>query len=81
MINSKDPMRASRRTPQVLLVTVVLLLGWGCAPATQSESVAILRVPDGGRLPQALIDDAGTVHLVYYQGEAWSGGDLLYVTR
>ena len=74
-------MRASRRTPQVLLFTVVLLLGWGCAPATQSESVAILRVPDGGRLPQALIDDAGTVHLVYYQGEAWSGGDLLYVTR
>jgi hypothetical protein len=74
-------MITSRRIPQALLVTVVLLLGWGWAPAAQSESVVILRVPDGGRLPQALIDDAGTVHLVYYQGEAWSGGDLFYVTR
>ena len=38
------------------------------------------RVPDGGRLPQAVIDDAGTVHLVYFKGEP-NGGNLLYVTR
>ncbi len=52
----------------------------GCGPADLSESVTLLRVPDGGRLPQAIIDDAGTVHLVYFQGEP-RAGDLLYVTR
>ena len=40
----------------------------------------MLRVPDGGRLPQAVVDDAGTVHLVYVEGEA-RGGNLVYVTR
>ena len=69
-----DPVR------RVLVVAVVLLLSWGCTPAGTTDNVVIWRVPDGGRLPQAVIDDVGTVHLVYFQGEA-VGGDLFYVTR
>ena len=38
------------------------------------------RVPDGGRLPHAVIDDEGTTHLVYLKGEPVEG-DLMYVTR
>ncbi len=74
-------MTSSCRIHRALLVVVALVFGWGCAPTAQFESVTIVRVPDSGRLPDAVIDDAGTVHLVYYQGDAWSGGDLLYVTR
>jgi hypothetical protein len=40
--------------------------------------VAILRTPDGGIQPQAVVDDAGVVHLIYFKGEP-SGGDLFYV--
>ena len=57
-----------------------LVSGWGCAASGPSEPVVMWRIPDSGRLPQAVIDDAGTVHLVYFQGEP-NGGDLLYVTR
>ena len=57
-----------------------LVSGWGCAASGPSEPVVMWHVPDSGRLPQAVIDDAGTVHLVYFQGEP-NGGDLLYVTR
>ena len=65
----------------VLIGTVVAGLAVAsCGPATLSESVTLLRVPEGGRLPRAVVDDGGTVHLVYFQGEP-RAGDLLYVTR
>jgi hypothetical protein len=35
--------------------------------------VRICRVPDGGIQPQAMLDDKGTVHLVYYTGDAHAG--------
>ena len=57
-----------------------LVSGWGCATSGLNEPVVMWRVPHGGRLPQAVIDDAGTVHLLYFKGEP-NGGDLLYVTR
>ena len=63
-----------------ILAGAGLVSGWGCAASGLSEPVVLWRVPDGGRLPHAVIDDAGTVHLVYFQGEP-NGGDLLYVTR
>lgn len=61
-------------------IVVAGLMVAGCGPTTLSESVTLLRVPEGGRLPRAVVDDAGTVHLVYFQGEP-RAGDLLYVTR
>ena len=61
-------------------IAAALLLGWGCAASGLDESVVVWRIPADGRLPQAVIDDADTVHLVYFQGET-RGGDLMYVTR
>ena len=57
-----------------------LLFAAGCGPAALSDAVTLLPVPDGGRLPSALVDDGGVVHLVYFQGEP-RAGDLLYVKR
>ena len=49
-------------------------------PAELSGAVSLLRLPEGGRLPRAVVDDNGTVHVVYFQGEP-RAGDLLYVSR
>ena len=70
----------------VLSVTALLSVAGGCVPASSGKSVpatdAVVQwhVPDGGRLPHALIDDEGTTHLVYVRGEPVEG-DLMYVTR
>lgn len=45
-----------------------------------SDPVSLVRVPDGGIQPQMATDDAGTVHLLYFKGEA-SAGDLYYTRR
>ena len=42
--------------------------------------VTVLRTPNGGMLPQAVLDDAGTLHLIYYIG-SMSSGDLFHVSR
>ena len=52
----------------------------GTAAAAESRRVTLLRTPDGGIQPQAAADSQGTVHLIYYKGEA-AGGDLFYVRR
>ena len=66
--------RPSRFAPLALAA----LLGVACAgPA---PTVTVLRTPDGGALPQAAIDDAGTLHLIYYIG-SMSSGDLFHVSR
>src|SRR6202043_3016131 len=36
------------------------------------------RVPDGGLQPQAVVDNQGTVHLIYYKGDP-GHGDIFYV--
>ena len=63
----------------------VMLLGAGCAgdsggPTALHDQVSLLRLPEGGRLPRALIDERGVVHVVYFEGEP-QAGDLRYVTR
>lgn len=42
--------------------------------------VTILATPNGGIQPQALVDASGTLHLLYFKGEA-SAGDLFYTRR
>ena len=70
----------------VLSATALLSVVGACVPASSSRSVPATdtvvqwRVPDGGRLPHAVIDDEGTTHLVYVRGEPVEG-DLMYVTR
>jgi hypothetical protein len=43
--------------------------------------VTLLRVPNGGIQPQALIDTKGTLHLIYFKGVKANAGDLFYVRR
>lgn len=45
-----------------------------------SETVRMLRVPEGGIQPQAVVDAEGTLHLIYFQGNA-GAGDVFYVRR
>ena len=71
-------MTTPRPIDRILRVVAVLLAAAWTSPAA-GQSVVTLSVPDGGRLPQAVIDDAGTVHLVYVVGDT-QHGDLMYVT-
>ena len=43
-----------------------------------AAEVTLLRTPNGGIQPQAAVDEAGRIHLVYFNG-APRGGDLFYV--
>lgn len=42
--------------------------------------VQVVRVPNGGLQPQAGVDQAGILHLIYFKGKP-SGGDLFYVRQ
>jgi hypothetical protein len=44
------------------------------------KRVEVVRTPDGGIQPQAVIDAAGTIHLIYFKGDP-AGGDLYYAFR
>src|SRR3989442_14208450 len=44
-----------------------------------ATSVKVLRTPEGGIQPQAVVDASGTAHLIYFKGEAKAGE--LYYTR
>ncbi len=60
----------------VCLLTLALVAGCrGPMP-----EVEVLRAPEGGSIPQVVIDGAGTLHLIYYTGSMTSG-DLWHVTR
>lgn len=60
--------------------TALPLAGWQPAPPQADGRVEIVATPNGGIQPQAIIDAAGTIHLLYYKGEPGSG-DLFYVHR
>jgi hypothetical protein len=49
-------------------------------PAQAAGSVEVLRTPNEGIQPQAVTDSRGTIHLLYFKGEA-SAGDLYYQRR
>ena len=79
---ARIPLAYVSMTVRYFLVGVVLLGAWWTSGLFFGEVVVveIVRVPDGGRMPRAVIDEADTVHLVYFEG-VMSGGELLYVTR
>lgn len=60
------------------LLFAALLMWQLPGPSAQSRTVTLIRVPNGGIQPEAVIDSAQTLHLVYFAGEP-AGGDLLYV--
>lgn len=49
--------------------------GWAAGPR-----VNVIKTPDGGIQPQALIDAKGVLHLIYFKGDP-GAGDLFYVRR
>ena len=57
-----------------------LALGPAWASLSPREAVVTLRVPDGGRLPRAVVGADQTVHLVYLQGGT-TNANLFHVTR
>lgn len=70
----------SIRVVALACASLLPLLSCGGGPAELGEAVSLLRLPEGGRLPRAVVDDGGTAHVVYFQGEP-RAGDLLYVSR
>src|SRR5690349_10476832 len=52
--------------------------GWAAADKETAGQIRFVRVPSGGIQPQATVHDRGTLHLVYYAGDAYHG-DLFYV--
>ena len=63
-----------------MLVFMRAVLCFALAIGTVSAEVNLLRTPHGGIQPQAVVDDAGRIHLVYFKGPA-RGGDLFYVHK
>lgn len=59
------------------LALAVLILPLGVAVAAD---VMTFRTPEDGIQPQAAVDANGTVHLIYYKGDA-GAGDIFYVRR
>ncbi|MGH9578776.1 MAG: hypothetical protein ACRD3R_15160, partial [Terriglobales bacterium] len=57
-----------------------MLLALGLASLATAATVQLERVPDGGIQPQALVDERGAVHLIYFKGEP-GAGDVYYVRR
>lgn len=50
------------------------------AAEPNAERVQLVRTPNGGLQPQAVVDARGTLHLIYFRGEA-KGGDVFYVRQ
>ena len=63
------------RLRMLLILLMVMPVGAACG-----VPVDIMRVPDPGRLPHAVLGEDGTLHLIYVQGDP-TEGDLMYVTR
>lgn len=62
-------------------VVIALLLFPYLLPACVTAApVTLLRTPNGGIQPQAVVDTAGTLHLLYYKGDP-AHGDLFYVHK
>src|SRR5712671_4007527 len=64
-----------RSTAFLALVVTGVLAG-----PTFEPRIDVIATPDGGIQPQAVIDPAGTIHVIYFKGEPGSG-DLFYVRR
>ena len=72
--------RGFRRGVLVVVAAAVLAAGWLAVDFLGRPDVEVARIPEGGRMPRAVIDPAGAVHAIYFEG-VMSGGDLLHVSR
>ncbi|MEO5803916.1 MAG: hypothetical protein ABIR24_10325 [Verrucomicrobiota bacterium] len=60
--------------------SLMSLLWCAAIMAAPSERVQLLRTPDGGIQPQAVVDENEVIHLIYFKGEA-KGGNVFYRTK
>ncbi len=61
---------------QATLACAAAFTGFAAGKSTRGR-IHLHRVPDGGIQPQVALDERGTLHLVYYTGDA-RHGDLFY---
>jgi hypothetical protein len=62
----------------LIAATGGLALSRPAEAAARQDRVAVIATPEGGIQPQAVADDAGVIHLIYFKGDP-GGGDLFYV--
>jgi hypothetical protein len=62
------------------LALAVFTVMSGERPHFASAKVKLIRTPNGGIQPQAVTDERGALHLIYFAGEA-EAGDIFYVRR
>ena len=67
-------------TSRSLIVLLAGLVVSHSIANTADPDVRIVDTPDKGIQPKLVVDDAGTVHLVYYRGKD-DGGDLFYTRK
>jgi len=65
-----------------VLISLVALFTFSELRSTSAESgkVTLVRTPSGGIQPQALMDEGGVLHLIYFTGDP-AAGDVFYVRR
>ncbi len=63
--------------PVSLVVAIALA---GSFATTAFAEVRVVQTPDHGIQPQAVVDEKGTLHLIWFKGEAMNG-DAFYATR
>ena len=70
-----DAMKALRA-----VLAAILISGLGVAPAgtIDTGAVTLVRLPGSGIQPEAVVDDRGITHVLYFAGEP-RAGDLFYV--
>ena len=68
--------------PLTVVISLVALFGFSELRSTGAESgkVTLVRTPSGGIQPQALVDEGGVLHLIYFTGDP-AAGDVFYVRR
>ena len=71
------PITCRRRRGAICAALLILM---SASAALAEGNITRVRVPDGGIQPQIATDDQGTLHLLYFKGDA-SAGDLFYARQ
>lgn len=72
--------RVTRRPEWRATCSAAILIMVHASAAHAEGEVNLVRVPEGGIQPQIVSDEKGTLHLLYFKGDA-SAGDLFYARQ
>ncbi len=70
--------KSVRRASIVLCGLCLAIAGFSAASTPKIPAVRVIRVPNGGIQPQIATGPDGSVHIVYFEGDA-THGDLFYI--